>query len=160
MITTSQPFDLEEVVQRVVPNVLETMLAMKVEVEGAGNALGGECVSGAIGIEGEGLSGVVYVHLTEALANRGTVAMLGLAEGEVPDNGMVNDVTRELANMIGGGLKSALCDAGRACAMSTPSIVRGPAFAVELPPDMQARTFVFASRGERLAIEIHLKLTD
>lgn len=154
-MSTTEQFDLGGLVERVVPEVFRTMLSMEVEKSGREGERG-ECVSGTIGIEGDGLSGAVYLHFTAALARKAAAAMVGFAETEV-DALMENDVTSELTNMIGGGIKSALCDAGQACAMSTPSIVRGPAFAVELPPGTQCEKFVFESRGETLAVEIHLK---
>ena len=77
---------------------------------------------------------------------------------KICDNGAVNDVASELTNMIGGGIKSALNDAERPCAMSTPSIVRGLGFTIELAPGARSETFVFDCHGERLAVEVHLKL--
>lgn len=147
--------ELNALVPQVVANVFATMLSMEAKPE-AGSLLKGECVSGTIGIEGEELSGAVYLHFTEALAKKAAAAMLGLSEETVAME-LVNDVASELANMIGGGLKSALADQGWPCAMSTPSIVRGPAFAVELPEESQCETFQFTSQGETLAVEIHLK---
>lgn len=158
MNPTSTPFDLHDAVLRIVPHVFDTMLSLPIMRSTAGNTAWGERVSGTIGIAGESLSGSVYLHFSEPLARRAAAAMLGLDSPEAADTGSVNDVVSELANMIGGGFKSALCDANLPCAMSTPSIVRGPAFAIELPPGLRSENFTFDCHGERLAVEVHLKL--
>ena len=42
--------------------------------------------------------------------------------------------------------------------MSTPSIVRGRAFVIELPPGAGFETFSFDCHGEPLAVDVYLKL--
>ena len=155
---TASTFDERATVLRVVPLVFETMLSLTIVPAATGTALHKERVSGTIGIASETISGFIYLHFSEALARRVTVAMLGLDSPEAADNGSVNDVVSELANMIGGNFKSALCDANLPCAMSTPSIIRGQAFDIEMPPGLKSETFIFSCQGEHLAVEIHLKL--
>jgi hypothetical protein len=60
--------------------------------------------------------------------------------------------------MVGGGLKSLLCDAGWDCAMSTPAIMRGPAFAFELEPTTRVQLFNFSAAAEILTVEVHLNV--
>lgn len=166
-MTPSTPaFDLRAAVLRTVPHVFETMLSFNVTPapvatppEPAPAApLSGERVSGTIGIAGETVSGAVYLHLSDTLAQRAAAALLGLGSPADADTSAANDVASELANMIGGALKSSLCDAGRPCAMSTPSIVRGQAFAIELPPGLCSETFAFDCGSECLSVDVHLKL--
>ena len=45
----------------------------------------------------------------------------------------VNDVIGELCNMIGGTLKSNLCDAGFSCQLSLPAVLRGADLQIETP---------------------------
>ena len=158
MTEATSTFDLAGIIQRIVPNVFDTMLSLAVKPTPSCLVGCGERVSGTIGIAGDTVSGAVYLHLTEPLARRAAVAMLGLDFAGAADTSAINDVTSELANMIGGGLKSALCDAERPCAMSTPAIVRGMAFVIELPPGLRAETFAFDCHGECLSVEVHLKL--
>ena len=158
MTPATTTFDMQGTIQRLVPNVFETMLSLVAKPVDPALAPRGERVSGTIGIASDVLSGSVYLHFSEPLARRAAVAMLGLESVDAAGNTDVNDVVSELANMIGGGFKSALCDAGRPCAMSTPAIVRGQGFAIELPPGLCSETFVFDCQGEFLAVEVHLKL--
>ena len=155
---TASTFDVRATVLRVVPLVFETMLSLPANLAAPDATLHIERVSGTIGIAGEPLSGFIYLHFSEELARHVTVAMLGLDSPDAADNGSVNDVVSELANMIGGNFKSALCDANLPCAMSTPSIIRGQAFDIEMPPGLKSETFIFSCQGEHLAVEIHLKL--
>jgi CheY-specific phosphatase CheX len=158
MTPTPSTFDLHGAVLRIVPQVFETMLSLTVAPGAAVAPTKGERVSGTVGIAGETLSGAIYLHFSEPLARRAAAAILGLDSPDAADTSSVNDVVSELANMIGGGFKSALCDANLPCAMSTPSIVRGPAFVIELPPGLRSENFAFDCHGERLAVEVHLKL--
>jgi chemotaxis protein CheX len=67
-------------------------------------------------------------------------------------------VVGEATNMITGGLKSWLCDAGAECAMSTPAIIRGTSFAIEPMPDVERANLVFAYNEHFIVAEIHIKL--
>jgi CheY-specific phosphatase CheX len=157
MSELSSKFDLGGAVVRVVPNVFSTMLSFPIAPAPAGTRLSGERVSGTVGIVGDDFSGAFFLHLPETLARRAAVAMLGLSPAEATDTGTVNDTTSELTNMVAGGIKGALHDAGWACGMSTPSIVRGMAFAIEMPRGAKSEIFCFSCQGENLAVEVQLK---
>lgn len=114
-------------------------------------------VTGSVGFAGENVTGAVYLHLSASFANRVAAAMLNLPPEESIGENDVNDVVGEATNMLTGGLKSWLCDAGATCAVSTPAIIRG-AFAVEAMPDVERECLVFESGAERVIVEIHIKL--
>ena len=117
-----------------------------------------ERVTGSVGFAGETVNGAVYLHLSAGFANRVAAAMLGLPPEENIGESDVNDVVGEATNMLTGGLKSWLCDAGADCAVSTPAIIRG-AFDVEAMPNVAREFLVFESGAERLLVEIHIKLS-
>jgi len=83
--------------------------------------------------------------------------MLGLPAEEMNNESEVNDVVGEVKNMVAGGLKSWLCDAGAVCAMSTPAIIRGTSFAIEPMPDVQRASLVFDCGEDRVLVEVHVK---
>lgn len=116
-----------------------------------------ERVSGSVGFAGDTITGAVYMHLTSAFANRCAKAMLGLPAEETIGEAEVNDVVGEMTNMLTGGLKSWLCDAGATCAVSTPAIIRGRSFVIESMPDVQHKCMVFECGTERVLVEIHVK---
>jgi len=117
-----------------------------------------ERVTGSVGFAGDNVTGAVYLHLSAAFANRVAAAMLGLPPSETLGENDVNDVVGEATNMLTGGLKSWLCDAGSNCAVSTPAIIRGASFSIEPVPDVDREFLVFECGPDRLIVEIHIKL--
>ncbi len=150
--------DVCEFMTRHLVDVFDTMLAMPaVLVPNTTLPPFCERVTGSVGFAGENVTGAVYLHLSAAFANRVAAAMLGLPPAERITENDVNDVVGEATNMLTGGLKSWLCDAGANCAVSTPAIIRG-AFAVEAMPDVAREFLIFESGTERVVVEIHIKL--
>ncbi len=146
-------------IQETAPNVFETMLALTLVPANHGHADSEhERVCGTVGLGGENVTGAVYLHMAEPLAKKVTSAMLGMPVEEVNTDTDVNDVVGELCNMVAGGLKSTLCDLGSACAVSTPTIIRGRAFAVETTPDVPVHRLTFLCDTHSLLVEVHLKL--
>ena len=140
-------------------DVFETMLSMKA-VRVAGDAIpqfDGR-VTGSVGFAGENVTGAVYLHLSAGFANKVAATMLGITPEEISDENEVNDVVGEATNMVTGGLKSWLCDAGADCAMSTPAIIRGTSFAIEPMPDVKREWLIFDCDHNFIVVEIHIKL--
>jgi CheY-specific phosphatase CheX len=113
-----------EMINRFVPEVLQTMAGMSV-LPGAGQATAPQPaklfgISGSIGLSGK-VHGVVYTAFSVDLAKLIAENILGAAATEQD----VSDVVAELTNMITGNLKSQLCDLGYNCSLSIPSVVRG-----------------------------------
>jgi chemotaxis protein CheX len=159
MSQTVQLPNVCEFVSRHMVDVFDTMLAMKADpVPNAPPPHFTERVTGVVGFAGETVTGAVYLHLSAPFANRVAAAMLGLPPEENLGESDVNDVVGEATNMLTGGLKSWLCDAGAACAVSTPAIIRGISFAVEAMPDVERECLVFECSSERVMVEIHIKL--
>ena len=148
-----------EFMQRHLVDVFDTMLAMPATLATkAALPHFAELVTGSVGIAGDHVTGAVYLHLSASQAHGIAAAMLGLPPEEAIGENDVNDVVGEVTNMLTGGLKSWLCDSGCTCAVSTPAIIRGAAFEVEAMPDVARECLVFECRGERLIVEIHIKL--
>ena len=125
---------LPELASDAVENVFATMLSIELEPLDSPidpSEQGGERVVGSIGFGGRA-TGIVYLYLSETFARSITSTMLGLPEEEV-GGAEINDVIGELCNMIGGSLKSNLCDQGLSCQLSLPSVLRGKEFQIETP---------------------------
>ena len=140
--------------------VYSTMLSLPV-VPLAGALPGGanERVSGAVGFAGETVTGSLYLHVPTAFAGQMTTAMLGLPPDETPGDAEVNDVVGEVTNMIAGGLKSWLCDAGATCALSPPAIIRGTSFSIIASEGVARIQFGFASNIQQGMLEAHIKFS-
>lgn len=159
MNQTVQISEVREFMTRHLVDVFDTMLSLKAALApGAEPPPFGERVSGSVGFAGDTVTGAVYLHLSAPFASQAAAAMLGLAPAEITGETEVNDVVGEVTNMLTGGLKSWLCDAGFACAVSTPAIIRGTAFAVEPLPEVERVWLVFDCGDDRLVVEIHIKL--
>ena len=150
-------FNAQKTVESLVPKVIATMASLTVSPHpGRTPQSKGDQVSGTLGIVGDTVMGAVYIHLPAPLACLIANAMFGNPADQAVSDSDMNDVVGELTNMIGGGFKSALCDADRPCAMSTPSIIRG-AYAVEVPQELHAEVFPFTCQGHAFAVEVHTK---
>ena len=158
MSPTIQVPNICEFMNRHLVDVFETMLSMKATVmPNAGMPPLEERVTGSVAFAGEHITGAVYLHLAKPFANQVAAAMLGLPPEELGE-AEVNDVVGEATNMLTGGLKSWLCDSGIECAVSTPAIIRGSAFAIEPVPDVSREWLLFNCGANRVVVEIHIKL--
>ncbi|HEX7569086.1 MAG TPA: chemotaxis protein CheX, partial [Verrucomicrobiae bacterium] len=117
-------------------------------------------ISGSVGFAGETVTGAVYLHLPAPLATHITAAMLGLPAEETPGDSDVNDVVGEVTNMLAGGLKSWLCDAGAVCALTTPAIIRGRSFHILAGEGVSRIKFAFESGPHQGVLEAHIKFTN
>jgi len=119
-----------------------------------------EHISGSVGFAGETVTGAVYLHLPAPLATHITATMLGLPAAETPGDSDVNDVVGEVTNMLAGGLKSWLCDAGAVCALTTPAIIRGHSFHILAGEGVSRIKFVFESSPHQGLVEAHIKFNN
>jgi len=150
--------DACEFMNRHVATVCETMLSLPVApVPKPPTVILEERVSGTAGFGGEGVRGVLYLHLSTTTANRFAAIMLGLAPDVVSSDRDVNDVIGEMTNMLAGGLKSWLTDSGSPCAISTPGIIRGNSYLIEAPPEVECRTLVFQCDAGLVEVEIQIQ---
>ena len=113
-------------------------------------------VVGSVGFIGDA-NGVVYVYVTEPFARTLASRMLGLAEAELDNHEMVNDVIGELSNMIVGAVKSRLCDSGVPCVLTIPSIVRGQNVSAEPALGSECRLLGVLCDTEPILLEILMK---
>ena len=150
--------NITEYMTRRVAEVFDTMLSLKAILATKAKGLQfGERVTGSAGFVGEKVTGATYLHLSLPLANQITVAMVKLAPNETPDDSAVNDAVGEVTNMLTGGLRSWICDAGIKCVASTPTIIRGTGFSVEPMVGVQRERLFFDCGDDRFAVEIHIK---
>lgn len=158
MNQTIQISDVSDFMKNHLVEVFDTMLSMKAVPTTGAPPAPGERVTGSVGFAGQTVIGAVYLHLSAPFARTATAAMLGMTVQEISSDAEVNDVVGEITNMLTGGLKSWLCDAGADCAVSTPAIIRGRQYDVEPMPDVKQECLLFDCGSERIVAEIHIKL--
>jgi len=150
---------VSEFMKRHLVEVFETMLATQAVLQPqARPPHHAQRVTGSVGFAGENVTGAVYLHLSAEFATRAAAAMLGLGPADAVGEAEVNDVVGEVTNMLTGGLKSWLCDAGLPCAVSTPAIIRGASYEIEAVPEVQRECLVFQCGSQGLIVEIHIKI--
>lgn len=159
-LQTAPALDIRHFMNGHLVDVFGTMLSMKATlVPNSPMPAVHERMTGSVGFAGDTVTGAVYLHLSTGLANQIAGTLLGLPPEESLGETEVNDVVGECTNMLAGGLKSALCDKGHECAVSTPAIIRGTSFVIESLPDVRHEVMVFECNGSHLAVEVHIKFT-
>lgn len=136
------------------------MLSVKAAT-GAGDEahhLHGDRVTGNVGFAGDAVTGSVYLHCSQAFSAQATTAMLGLSPEEITST-EVNDVIGEVTNMLAGGLKSWLCDAGATCVLTIPSVIRGTSFEINSKPGVDVVLVGYDCGAHKGLVEIHIKFT-
>lgn len=160
----SQPIETSAVREFLVQHLAEvfsTMLSLSVTTEtDAAPDEAKERVTGSVGFVGEKLNGSVYIHVPAALAALMAGAMLGLPPEEALGEAEVNDVLGEVTNMVAGGFKSWLCDAGAPCALGTPAIIRGTSFQVIASEGVARVQFGFVAGAHHGSVEAHIKFNE
>jgi len=123
-------FDLPTFLRGATQEVFDTMLSMELTEQEHKAFTGGSRIVGSVSLAGS-VSGTVNIHVSNTFATQITANMLGMELDEIDSDEEVHDVIGELSNMIGGDLKSRLCDAGFTCELSIPSITSGKDFSIE-----------------------------
>ena len=138
--------------------VFDTMLSMDIELTDGGVQanVDGERVVGSVGFAGKAV-GSVNIQVNEAFARSITAAMLGMEEDEIEGDEEVHDVIGELSNMVGGDLKSRLCDEGLNCALSIPSITTGSDFKTEIKGWERHECLVFRHQEQFALVNVYVK---
>lgn len=124
--STFERLEISQMMTDSMLNVFETMLSIRLEAcasTDSGPDGPGQMVVGSVGFAGK-VRGVVYIHFSDTFAGSVSSIMMGMTTDELGES-EVNDVVGELSNMIGGGLKSRLTDAGLSCQLSVPTVMRG-----------------------------------
>jgi len=141
-------------------DVFETMLSMGVTVETLDSCDGidGQRVVGSVGFAGN-VTGSVRIHLSERFARMVTAAMLGMDMEEI-DEDEIADVVGEVSNMIGGDLKSKLCDCGLPCELSIPTTTQGSHFSIQTRGWTRLERFGFRHDDHLAIVEVTMKTGD
>lgn len=157
-MTDINSVDLKEYVNNAMTVVFDTMLSMNVEQVNADiNELGdGQHVVGTVSFAGD-VMGNVNIHVNQIFANKMAAAMLGMEEDEIETDEEVHDVLGEVCNMVGGDIKSRLCDAGLPCDLSIPTITVGNDFNIESKGWARSEKYGFRTEQNTAYVEIYVK---
>ena len=111
-------------------------------------------ISGIIGLAGT-QKGVLAIHLPAAVAMAITGSFLGMEVNELgPD---VEDAIGELANMLGGNIKTILSANGRDIQLSMPTTIAGREYDFQTIKDATCHLIPFHTEAGNFLIELQLE---
>jgi CheY-specific phosphatase CheX len=149
--------DLATMIKTAAEEVFETMLSMSVAVENGIEKVNvdGHRYVGTVSVAGS-VQGNLNLHVGQEFAKMITAEMLGSEPDEV-ETDELEDVIGELSNMIGGNVKSRLCDESFTCQLSIPSITSGSDFKIESVGWMRHEVLAVSFSVHRAFVEMFVK---
>ena len=149
--------DLEMVITKSMTDVFDTMLSKPITPNGdTPQSTEDKGIVGSVGFAGQ-VMGNVSIHVTDKFAQMITASMLGIGVDEIDGEEEIHDVIGELCNMVGGDLKSRLCDAGLPCELSIPFITSGNNFKIEPKGWVRNERFGFNCEAHTAIVEVYMK---
>ncbi len=160
-MTELDRLDLKGFVAHSVQHVFQTMLSMALtagEPPPRERIADGRHIVGTVGFAGT-VMGNVSLLVSLEFAREMTAAMLGLSAEEIGGEEEVKDVVGEVCNMVGGDLKSRLCDAGFPCSLSIPTITSGERFQIESKGWVRQERLGFQNGRHAALLEVYVKIS-
>lgn len=157
-MTEINSLDLKGFINNAVSDVFDTMLSMEVESVATNQPenLSGAHIVGTVSFAGA-VMGNVNMHVSDEFARQMTAAMLGMETDEIDGEEEVHDVIGEVCNMIGGDLKSRLCDSDLTCELSIPSITSGKEFSIASKGWDRRELCAFRNQQHTAVVEVFIK---
>jgi len=112
-------------------------------------------VSGVVGLTGQ-VQGFVSLSFCQPAALHVVGAFIGETVGAVDEH--VKDAIGELANMVAGGAKRALAEAGYDLRISIPSVIVGPGHSISRPRGIPCFEIPFETEKGAFSVDLCLKL--
>ena len=136
--------------------IFSSMVMMDISVSGPNTSESvplQESISGVIGLAGTH-KGVLAIHIPIKVALAITGSFLGMDVEELNED--VEDAVGELANMIGGNVKSILSERGRDIELSLPSTITGQQY--DFQPTKEADRLIIPFKCDVGEFTIDLQL--
>lgn len=122
--------------------IFSSMVMMEVSVSTEAvteSSVHSDSITGLIGLAGT-YKGVLAIHMPNQVALAVTSSFLGMDVEEI--NADVEDAVGELANMLGGNVKTILSETGRDISLSLPSTIAGQEYSFQLASENAERTLI------------------
>lgn len=113
-----------------------------------------DSITGVIGLAGTH-KGVLAIHFPNTVAMAITGSFLGMDVEEVNED--VEDAVGELANMLGGSVKSILSDKGRDIDLSLPTVISGASYDFQPTREVERLVIPFHCDAGEFAVELELE---
>lgn len=112
-----------------------------------------DSISGIIGLAGS-IKALLAIHLPADTALAVTTAFLGMDVEEINED--VRDAIGELANMLGGSVKTALDPKGSDIQLSMPTSVSGEEYSIDTIADAEEIMVPFELEGKTFSVELQI----
>lgn len=111
-------------------------------------------ISGIIGLAGTH-KGVLAIHIPGPVAMAITGSFLGMEVDQINED--VEDAVGELANMLGGNVKTILSENGRDIELSLPTTISGHNYDFQTAKDVDVTILGFATDTGPFSVELQLE---
>jgi chemotaxis protein CheX len=149
-----------EISDKLIESTIEIFTGMvMMEITVAGEPLSNlgplqHSITGMVGLAGTH-KGVLAVHFPDQVAKEVTGSFLGMEINEI--NADVQDAIGEVANMLGGNLKTILSDRGKDIQLSLPSTISGEQYSFTSQAEVDQIILPFKAPGGVFYIEVELE---
>ena len=152
--------NIKDLLIKTTNDIFDTMLSMNIEAaDGKIAAIRDKNrIVGTVGFAGD-VVGCMNIHFGETFARLIAGNMLGENPDDINNDDLL-DVVGELSNMIGGDLKSRLCDSGIPCSLSIPTTMSGSDFIVESHGWSIHESVTFLSDDQVALVEVYAKTNN
>jgi len=151
-------FDIRSHVVESIVETFDTMVSIEIDISDSEppDTAGVNRMVAAVNFAGQ-VIGLINIQVTAELARRMMANMQEIEPEEVEDDGEIKDMLAEIANIVGGNLKSALNDAGYICVISPPSLTYGADFSIKSLGMERFERLVFNCQQEFVIVEVGIK---
>ncbi len=149
--------NLQEQIVNATVEIFTSMVMMDVSVSPSQETDYGtleDTITGVIGLAGTH-KGVLAVHIPHQVAFAITSNFLGIDIDEINED--VEDAIGEIANMLGGNIKSILSEKGRDIDLSLPSTVSGKEYGFQTIKGAEKIIISFDSDSGQFIVELQLE---
>lgn len=149
--------DIREKIIESTHEIFSTMVMMEISVSDekmADRRVLSDSISGIIGLAGTH-KGVLAIHLPKIVAMAITGSFLGMEVTEVGAD--VEDAIGELANMLGGNVKTILSEKGRDIELSMPTTISGKEYDFQPTKDADQHIIPFITEAGGFIVELQLE---
>ena len=140
--------------------IFSTMVIMEISADEPISQLANplySIVTGMIGLAGTH-KGILAIHVPYDVAKAITANFLGLEVDQINDD--VKDAIGEMANMLGGSIKSALSKNGRDINLSLPSVISGAEYNFKCQVDGEVVIIPFKTSTGLFHIELQMQKAE
>lgn len=149
--------EINERIIEATKEIFSQMVMMQISVSGDytnTSAALNNSISGVIGLAGTH-KGVLAIHIPQRVAMAITSGFLGMDVEEI--NADVEDAVGELANMLGGNVKSILSENGRDIDLSLPSTIIGQRYDFQPTKEAERLIIPFTCDAGEFVVDLQLE---